>query len=714
MSSQEEYLDQLLKGMVNGERVEMDTPDDSTAVFQDNGTESVEKDSYDVDDVKKMGIEDINRIIEENERAAKEGREDYEAKDLTDLMDLFDDSDIRQMKDYLVKADRNEALDESIVNMIEMAKESGEELPQDLLEQMQEEAEDKEDSENNGGLLDKLFGGKNKNHKAGSKPLRMNRAEEFEYENIVPGGKLNLIDGDEQNKSRFEIWKDKRKAKKQAKLEEKEKREKEKQEELAKNGENPKKKRRKKGQTLEEALGEVKEGSVEGFEEEKEVLLNPESFIPSVSEQGGTELSPMDGPEQGGTELFSMDGPEQGGTELSSMDGPEQEIDTSALDELLGANQENELSSVRDKEEGEGAGEGTPDLGLPQDLFGDAQTLEGGDNTGDPGNLDDLMELAQIGEKGEKPGKKGFFAKLFAFLTEEDEEEKKEGEGLILSDENDAILKELDKEDGKKKKKKPKKGKGKEQAAEGEDEEIPVKKEKKAKKPKKVKEPKTKAVEEPGKKLSKKRVQLIFLVCIALGAAFYVLSTVTVEFSEKKRASAAFQAGDYEECYQNLVGKKLNESEQVMFGKSESILRIRLWMKEYEMLAENGQEAEALDSLMQSVHDYPTLYAFSGKWNAVSEVQAVYEQMMDILNSKYRLTEEEAKIIANEEDDLTYSKMVRSIAAGGSFDDWEEAGNDGSNGLGQTDSDAFPSSDGQVDRDLLPEEEGLPETVFVD
>jgi len=156
MSSQEEYLDQLLKGMVDGDREEQETPGNLAAFIQDNGTESEGKDSYDVDDVKKMGIEDINRILEENEKAAKEGQEDYEAKDLTDLMELFDEPDILQLKDYLAKSDRNEALDESIVNMIEMAKESGEEHPQDLLEQMQEEAEDKEDSENNGGFLDKL------------------------------------------------------------------------------------------------------------------------------------------------------------------------------------------------------------------------------------------------------------------------------------------------------------------------------------------------------------------------------------------------------------------------------------------------------------------------------------------------------------------------------------------------------------------------------
>lgn len=650
MSSQEEYLDQLLKGLEDGDRAQVDAPGNSDADFSSDESDAEEKESYHIDDVKGMGIEDIERILEENERAAKEGREDLENQDLVEILDHFDESGIQEIRDYIVKSDRNEAVDERIINMIETAKESSEELPKDLLEQMQEQAEEEEEQEAPSGFLGKLFGKKKKNGKQDKKKKNeRKKAEEFEYEMIELFGNMELIDGDEENKGTLDRLKDKLKAKKAARQELKEIREKEKQEATSKSGEDQKKKKKKRNNSLEEALDEIASLPGEAEEEQEPQLQNPESFVE-----------------------FTSDDDSEGG----------------ALD-----------------------------LGLPQELFGDADTVS---VDGDAQDLDELLSIADKdadkGEKGKKDGKKkGLFAKLFEFLTEEDEDEKQESSELILSDENDAILKELDKEGGKKKKKKPKKGKGKDEAAEGEDEEIPVKKEKKPKKPKKVKEPKTVAVEGPEKKLSKRRVQLIFLVCIALGAAFYVLSLVTVEFSEKKKASAAFQEGNYEECYQNLIGKNLNESEQVMFGKSESILRIRLWMKEYEMLAENGQEAEALDSLMQSVHDYPTLYAFSGKWNAVSEVQAVFDQMVDILNSKYGLTEEEAKIIANEEDDLLYSKMVRAIASGGSFGDWEEPSGDGEPAdAEQSEHEEQSQQERNEDQDLLPEEEGLSDTLFAD
>lgn len=686
MSSQEEYLDRLLKGVVDGERVDNDSLGSFDADFSNERDSFEEKERYDVDDVKGMDLDEVNRILEENARKALEETENLEELDLVELMERSNDKDVEEIREFIVKADRNEALDESIVNMIEMAKESSKELPQDILEQMQEEEE--EEQENGNGLIGKLFGGKKKKDK---KPWETKRAEEFEFENIELSGDMQLIDGDEKNKGRLEAWKDKWKARREAKQAEKEKRAKEKQEEQAKSGEEGKK-RRKRAKKLDAALDEM---ATQPSEEMEETVPNLDLSIKKEIEETASNPGLSEKEEQKQGEIG--------------------ELDTAALDDLFENADISELEEIREKGEGDAPGSEDPSLGLglPPDLFGDAEPLTG---EGEAGDLSDLLELANKESKTDNKGKKGFFAKLFAFLTEEeeDEDEKKDGEGLILSDENDAILRELDKEDGKKKKKKPKKGKGKEQGAGGEDEEIPEKKEKKEKKPKKPKEPKTKEAEEPGKKLSKKRVRLIFLVCIALGAAFYVLSTVTVEFSEKKKATVAFQSGDYEECYQNLVGKNLNESEQVMFGKSESILRIRLWMKEYEMLAESGQEAEALDSLMQSVHDYPTLYAFSGKWNAVSEVQEVYDQMVEILNSKYGLTEEEAKIIANEEDDLTYSKMVRIIAAGGAFGDWEEGYHDG--GMdGRNEESGYDGNGGNdgVDQDLLPEEEELNDVTFI-
>ena len=299
--------------------------------------------------------------------------------------------------------------------------------------------------------------------------------------------------------------------------------------------------------------------------------------------------------------------------------------------------------------------------------------------------IDDLLEFsddhgeADIADAADVAGgkKKGLFAKILDFLTEEDEDEEEEQkekgtEDIPLSDENKNILAEMDKEEpgkkGKKgkKAKKPKKGKaGAEDAEnEGEGDEEGGKKAKKAKKPPKEKKPREDVPKGPKKKLPVKQLMPIVLTCVTVLFVILLLVNLGGDFTVKRNARKAYYQEDYETCYQELYGRTLNESEQVMFGKSESILRIRLWMREYELFSGEGAEAEALDILIQSVKDYAQLYEYAVQWNAEGEVSAVYGQMLDILQNKYGLTEAQALEIAAEPDDVEYTKLVTAIAQG--------------------------------------------------
>lgn len=315
-------------------------------------------------------------------------------------------------------------------------------------------------------------------------------------------------------------------------------------------------------------------------------------------------------------------------------------------------------------------------------------------------------------EKGNKE-KKSVFAKLLDFLTEEDEDEENGEAEILLSEENETILKEMDKEKGKNKKKgKKSKKKGKEEDTEdtGEGEEDKGgkkgKKPRKEKKPKKEKAPKIKEMEAPGKKLSKKKVLLIALICLSMGLVIILAVNVGGDYSSKKAGRAAYREGDFQTCFQNLYGRNLNESEQVMFYKSESILRIRVWLREYELLAQEGSELRALDSLIQSVDDYPTLYEFSSQWNAASEVSQTYDEILRILADKYHLTEEQAKEIAATPDDVTYTKKVMAIVNGEEFGSWDKTK--------EPDNEAGAETENQILPDMLPEEEELSDIEFLD
>lgn len=146
-------------------------------------------------------------------------------------------------------------------------------------------------------------------------------------------------------------------------------------------------------------------------------------------------------------------------------------------------------------------------------------------------SLEDVVD--EINEGSRK--KKGFFAKLMDFLTEEDEEDEDTVNAEIrLSEENQNIIDELDSEsgDGKKGKKrkkgkkekkgnKDKKGDNGDKEEEAGGEEIAPDDDKKGKKAKKEKKPKKERNSElndenPSKKLSTKRILLIALICLSI------------------------------------------------------------------------------------------------------------------------------------------------------------------------------------------------------
>ena len=163
------------------------------------------------------------------------------------------------------------------------------------------------------------------------------------------------------------------------------------------------------------------------------------------------------------------------------------------------------------------------------------------------------------------------------------------------------------------------------------------------------------------KKLSPKKILPIVVVCISLGAVILLLGNFLADYTAKRSGREAYYAGDYQTCYQNLMGKELDETEQVMYSQSESILTIRMWLREYEVFVNEGSELEALDSLLQAVRDYPTLLNYATQWNAQDEVSLAFQDILNILSQKYQLSQEEAQQIADISDNVEYTKNVMLV-----------------------------------------------------
>ena len=283
--------------------------------------------------------------------------------------------------------------------------------------------------------------------------------------------------------------------------------------------------------------------------------------------------------------------------------------------------------------------------------------------------------VTQIPEK--KGGKKqGFFARLIALLTEEFEEEEEEA-GEEKS--NEDIIAEVDAENaenaeaepkgkkGKKEKKskKDKKGKGaKEGEASDSDEESEEGKEddsKKKKKPKKEKAPKEPKEKEPKRVvLSKKAAFCLVCFCITLVAAVVILSTILPDEKEKSVARRAYLNGDYNTTYENLYGKKLNESDTIIYKRSKDILTMQRRWDSYNNRVKLGQKAEAIDSLIEGI------FVYNGIIDSVDPevkglVDEIYQRIVNELSNTYGISLSQAMELYSLEDS-EYTDRLFSIA----------------------------------------------------
>lgn len=305
--------------------------------------------------------------------------------------------------------------------------------------------------------------------------------------------------------------------------------------------------------------------------------------------------------------------------------------------------------------------------------------------------------------------------KIISMLMEEEEEP--ENEDIPLSDENQEILRDLDQEKGaggkgKKAKKAKKPAKKKEKK----------KKAPKPAKPPKPKKPKKEPEPYAGKKITFKKALPILLLGATVGAVVFIFVNLAVDFSVKQEAAEAYKNGDYETCYKNLYGKKLSDAQAQMYGKAESILYMEQECRKYDIVMQYGTEVQALDSLLQTVNEYPAVHEYAAQCEALPEVEEIYARIIGILFDRYGITEDQAKEIAAIGSSIEYTRAVTAVAEGKGYgagstpavplqpeDVPEEIPEEV-----QGEPDNQPDESAEALPDELPEEAGLDDGLFLD
>ena len=276
-------------------------------------------------------------------------------------------------------------------------------------------------------------------------------------------------------------------------------------------------------------------------------------------------------------------------------------------------------------------------------------------------NKEQDVEIEDGSEKKVKEKKPNFLQAFFSSLTEEveeDEEEekadkpekkknkksnskkKKNENASDAQKENDAILDELEAEDDKGKKKKTKKAP------------------KTPKKPKKVKEVKESI---PEKKLPKKAVIRIFILCFSILALLILCTMLVPSILSLKDARNAFSNKDYKTTYQMLGGEKLNKSDQLIYDKTETILKMQRKYDAYENYKTLGMEPQALNALVEGCALYDSIYEYAASLGIQEEIQQIEEKILAKLQDEYSLSKDDVTKINQLESDVEYSQAIYNI-----------------------------------------------------
>ena len=324
---------------------------------------------------------------------------------------------------------------------------------------------------------------------------------------------------------------------------------------------------------------------------------------------------------------------------------------------------------------------------VPEELIPDVEIMNDAmdDVMNDAMNdvINDDLELAQIPEKVSKEKKPGFFSKLINLLTEEEEEpepvqdlatDETSGEAGEASAGEATLSKKEEKKKKKEEKKKKKDKKGKAAGEEGEnpdasekeaEQEDPKKKAKREKKERKKQEKLLQKQEKPVKVLSRRKLLVLIAACATLIAGLLSLSIFLPDYADKKMAREAFYIGDYQNVYELLYDKRMNDSDQLIFNRAQTVLRLEKKLSSYRNNIAMNREAEAIDALLRGVLCYADMPE-ADEYGVRKEIDAVYQEICSILESAYGINEEEAKEI-NSYDDETYTRRLYSIVNGTEF-----------------------------------------------
>ena len=280
------------------------------------------------------------------------------------------------------------------------------------------------------------------------------------------------------------------------------------------------------------------------------------------------------------------------------------------------------------------------------------------------------VKKKKVNADDEAKGKKsGFFGKLFHALTDEFEPEPTEEELAKEAEEKAAAKLEAKtkKDEEKKAKEEEKKAKAeeKEAAKKAKAEADAVKKrEKQEAKEAKLAEKRAKEeAERPKnqKRISPKKMVLVTIFAASVLAGVLLFTNLVSEEGSLQRARKAYYAGNYQMVYVEMYGSQLEESDAIVQAKSKIILKMQRKYDSYVNHLKMGQELQAVNALIEGLRTYDSINLEAEQYGVMAEVDEIKNNIVNVLNANYGISEVQARELLQNEDVIAYTKSLKYI-----------------------------------------------------
>lgn len=166
------------------------------------------------------------------------------------------------------------------------------------------------------------------------------------------------------------------------------------------------------------------------------------------------------------------------------------------------------------------------------------------------------------------------------------------------------------------------------------------------------------------KRIPPKKIAAVAVFGASVLGAVVVSTTILSNQGYINIARKAFYDKDYKSVYLSTYGMELNDSDGLIQARSEVILKMQCWYDSYQNNLKLNRQREALDALLHGIESYDHINAEAEQYGVLSEVDDIKNTILNVLETKYGLSEAQVRELLNYQDALAYTIALNDIITG--------------------------------------------------